>query len=771
MDQDDELIDIGSDEEEKSQQVEMKDSPMTEQWADTTNDMDDESRKLIEQMLAEEEYYYGRDSLSAAKKESKKESKKKRKDADYDVDLEDYASTPKSSSSSGKRSKKEGAISSASLPSHKTRWNNEEDERLGEALIKFGYGNWKAISEYVQTRNPLQCKNHARHLTQTEKVDINTVLPPTKVKEVVADVKPEVEKQPPSEEKEEETSQAVENESKMEEDELSIDENEAIKAQSPSISVSPEPQPTIATPPSVEDIPAIPETTQSEENVKDHNTISIFDRFTVSVEEMAQNPEWFKQKYSKTPDRYLKIRNHMLDCWNQCKPRYLTKTSARKGLKDCGDVNAIGRVHQYLESIGAINVDCTTNAPRPPKRVPREIYEQEEQVDFDPSELVLGYDGPRKRKVRNEKGEWVDPKELEGRVIEHGQTVVQLDAKPKRVIRRSHQYYGGDDFGRGYDPFRLVPTSHYNEDFPAPFEVEIISNALLVMDFHSHLAHTEIIGLLGGNFITRGDQKVLQVKTVFPCQSTSTGIQCEMDPASEMKAREVFADRGFDVVGWYHSHPTFEPHPSIRDIENQTSYQTLFRKETTGDEPFIGVIVTPYDPEILSDHSQIQYLHISKEWDELHSFRVPYACRRTVIQNEQVSSDIFNQLVDLIGEYKNYEHKVKMMRPFGTQTRLDKLLDSLKAHLFINQTEEELFIEKVKDRVMTDFVDKEEVIAPSKAAVNGIPEVSTTKVEGNIEEEIQKSTESSNISEQPVPSMNDTKPAVVTDTSVVSEEK
>ena len=47
----------------------------------------------------------------------------------------------------------------------------------------------------------------------------------------------------------------------------------------------------------------------------------------------------------------------------------------------------------------------------------------------------------------------------------------------------------------------------------------------------------------------------------------------------------------------------------------------MFRKETTGDEPFIGVIVTPYDPEILSEHSQIQYLHISKEWNELHSFR------------------------------------------------------------------------------------------------------------------------------------------------------
>lgn len=93
------------------------------------------------------------------------------------------------------------------------------------------------------------------------------------------------------------------------------------------------------------------------------------------------------------------------------------------------------------------------------------------------------------------------------------------------------------------------------------------------MDFHAHLAHTEIIGLLGGNFIKKENAKILQVKSVFPCKSTSTGIQCEMDPESEMKAREVFAEQGYNVVGWYHSHPTFEPHPSIRDIENQTSYQ------------------------------------------------------------------------------------------------------------------------------------------------------------------------------------------------------
>jgi protein MYSM1 len=117
-----------------------------------------------------------------------------------------------------------------------------------------------------------------------------------------------------------------------------------------------------------------------------------FDRFYVSEEEKRQNPEWFKQKYSKTPDRYLKIRNHIIDCWYQCKPRYLTKTQARKGLKDCGDVNAIGRVHSWLESVGAINVDCVTNAPRPPKRVPREMSFEEEDM-FDASDLVVNYDG------------------------------------------------------------------------------------------------------------------------------------------------------------------------------------------------------------------------------------------------------------------------------------------------------------------------------------------------------------------------------------------
>jgi protein MYSM1 len=93
----------------------------------------------------------------------------------------------------------------------------------------------------------------------------------------------------------------------------------------------------------------------------------------------------------------------MLNCWRSCRPRYLTKTGSRKALKDCGDVNAIGRVHAYLESIGAINVNCTKSAPRPPRISHTTCRDDDDDVDdndaenddpmYSASGLLIGYIG------------------------------------------------------------------------------------------------------------------------------------------------------------------------------------------------------------------------------------------------------------------------------------------------------------------------------------------------------------------------------------------
>ena len=73
----------------------------------------------------------------------------------------------------------------------------------------------------------------------------------------------------------------------------------------------------------------------------------------ITEEEKLAVPEFFCGRPIKTPDRYLGIRKHLQKLWEQHKPRYLKKSSCL-GIK--GDVNAIGRVHAYMETIGVINV-------------------------------------------------------------------------------------------------------------------------------------------------------------------------------------------------------------------------------------------------------------------------------------------------------------------------------------------------------------------------------------------------------------------------------
>lgn len=52
---------------------------------------------------------------------------------------------------------------------------------------------------------------------------------------------------------------------------------------------------------------------------------------------------------------------------------------------------------------------------------------------------------------------------------------------------------------------------------------------MLLMDIHSHLSKAEVIGLLGGEY----SAGVLKVKVAEPCDSLSTGMQCEMDPGEK----------------------------------------------------------------------------------------------------------------------------------------------------------------------------------------------------------------------------------------------
>ncbi|CAH1244194.1 MYSM1 [Branchiostoma lanceolatum] len=410
----------------------------------------------------------------------------------------------------------------------------------------------------------------------------------------------------------------------------------------------------------------------------------VLDRSVVTEEEKEVNKEFFDGRQTKTPERYLKIRNHLLDCWERSKPDYLRKTVARAGLRNCGDVNCIGRIHGYLERIGAINFGCEEanrgEFPVAKVGVKRNPQGQDDQLARQAARLESMR--PRRQKlVRTAYGDWTDGTEREGLTIEHV-TSDELEKQDGEVpqIRPSRSRAPRTNFNSfSYDPFKLVPCKRFSEESPAPFSVKIHATALVTIDMHAHISTAEVIGLLGGVF--HRDPGALEVASAEPCNSLSTGMQCEMDPVSQTQASEALSQAGYAVVGWYHSHPTFAPNPSVRDIETQTKFQEWFAQ---GGSPFIGIIVNPYSSTRISPLSRVTCLTISSEWEHIRKYNIPFQFDFVVDSAAVRPAEVIDKAKRLAELHGNSPQRVKLLNRYAGHTDttyMDKMLYSLSGHL------------------------------------------------------------------------------------------
>lgn len=248
----------------------------------------------------------------------------------------------------------------------------------------------------------------------------------------------------------------------------------------------------------------------------------------------------------------------------------------------------------------------------------------------------------RRRKVLSPSGEWIDEEELSGRTIAH--------EAPRPPIRRSDRKQGKrppPEDAWDHNPFRLVPPTPYGD--AAPFHVIVAPQVLITMDFHAHMSVAEVIGLLGGRF--DADTRRLHVLSIFPCRSVGTRKECEMDPISEMEAVQQFAALDLQPVGWYHSHPTFEPSPSCRDIETQTMYQSLFSRPADNAEPFLGFIVSPFMKSSKGKTSLIECVHLANDIAQDEAFRLP--CR--VDYQIDDTGEFFEYPGDLVDLYEKLQ--------------------------------------------------------------------------------------------------------------------
>ncbi|XP_065265543.1 deubiquitinase MYSM1 [Emys orbicularis] len=404
------------------------------------------------------------------------------------------------------------------------------------------------------------------------------------------------------------------------------------------------------------------------------------DRNVILGEEKQAIPEFFEGRQAKTPERYLKIRNYILDQWERCKPKYLNKTSVRPGLKNCGDVNCIGRIHTYLELIGAINFGCEQavyNRPQPADKT--RSKEGKDTIEAYQLAQRLQSMRTRRRRVRDPWGNWCDAKDLEGQTFEHLSAEELARRREEEKLKPAKPSKGSRQIKSSFDPFQLIPCCFFTEEKREPFQVKVASEALLIMDLHAHVSMAEVIGLLGGRY-SEAD-RIVEICAAEPCNSLSTGLQCEMDPVSQTQASETLAVRGYSVIGWYHSHPAFDPNPSIRDIDTQAKYQSYFSR---GGAMFIGMIISPYNRNNPLPYSQITCLVISDEISSDGSYRLPYKFEVHQMLEEPQWELVFEKTRWIIEKYRLSHSSVPMDKIFHRDsdlTCLQKLLECMRKTL------------------------------------------------------------------------------------------
>ncbi|NWH43746.1 MPND protein, partial [Fregata magnificens] len=127
---------------------------------------------------------------------------------------------------------------------------------------------------------------------------------------------------------------------------------------------------------------------------------------------------------------------------------------------------------------------------------------------------------------------------------DHGPLGKRLESKPRLPVR--YCTLGTRDSAR--NPQTLVEvTSFAAINKFQPFNVAISSNVLLLLDFHSHLTRSEVVGYLGGRWDT--NTQLLTVLRAFPCR-TRLG-DAEAAGAVEEEVNQPWGP-------YYHGNPSVE---------------------------------------------------------------------------------------------------------------------------------------------------------------------------------------------------------------------
>ncbi|XP_048197914.1 MPN domain-containing protein isoform X2 [Perognathus longimembris pacificus] len=208
-----------------------------------------------------------------------------------------------------------------------------------------------------------------------------------------------------------------------------------------------------------------------------------------------------------------------------------------------------------------------------------------------------------------------------------------------------------------------------------PFNVAISSNVLFLLDFHSHLTRSEVVGYLGGRWDI--NSQMLTVLRAFPCRSRLGDLDTAASTEEEIY-QSLFL-RGLSLVGWYHSHPHSPALPTLQDIDAQMEYQLRLQGSSNGFQPCLALLCSPYYPGNPGPESNISPFWVMPPPEQRPSdYGIPMDVEMAYIQDSFLTNDILHEMMLLVEFYKGAPDLVSFQEPWSQEhSYLDKLKISL----------------------------------------------------------------------------------------------
>ncbi|KAJ8792942.1 hypothetical protein J1605_003910 [Eschrichtius robustus] len=208
-----------------------------------------------------------------------------------------------------------------------------------------------------------------------------------------------------------------------------------------------------------------------------------------------------------------------------------------------------------------------------------------------------------------------------------------------------------------------------------PFNVAISSNVLFLLDFHSHLTRSQVVGYLGGRWDI--NSQTLTVLRAFPCRSRLG----DADTAATME-EEIYQSlllRGLSLVGWYHSHPYSPALPSLQDIDAQMEYQLRLQGSSNGFQPCLALLCSPYYSGNPGPESKISPFWVMPPPEQRPGdYGIPMDVEMAYVQDGFLTNDVLHEMMLLVEFYKGAPDLVRFQEAWNQEhTYLDKLKISL----------------------------------------------------------------------------------------------